>query len=120
MTKRLRLAHLPTPLWHNPALDSVVGAEVWVKRDDMSSGAAAGNKIRKLEFLLADALAKGAHVVITCGGVQSNHARATALLAAELGLKSVLFLRTHTPERAPELTGNVLLDRLAGAEIRLI
>lgn len=120
MPRRLRLAHLPTPLWRSPALDAVVGTEVWVKRDDMTAGAAAGNKIRKLEFLLADAVDRGATTVLTCGAVQSNHARATALLAAQLGLRAVLFLRTHEPSAPHRPVGNLLLDRLAGAEVRLI
>jgi len=118
--KRLLLCHAPTPVWHNRALDARLGFELWVKRDDMTSGAAAGNKIRKLEYLLADALAQGATRVITCGGLQSNHARATAILARELGLSSLLFLRSLTPTTPPAAVGNLLLDRLVGAEIRYI
>jgi D-cysteine desulfhydrase len=121
---RLRLVHGPTPLVHLDALDEIVGTEVWVKRDDATSGAESGNKIRKLEFLLADALKRGARAVITCGGLQSNHARATALTCAQLGLRSILLLRVADPERARAeplaLEGNVLLDRLAGAEIRFV
>lgn len=120
MVKKLFLAHTPTPLWRNRALDELVGAEVWVKRDDMSSGAAAGNKVRKLEYLLAAALVEGATTVITCGGAQSNHCRATALIARELGLKPFLLLRTPNPAQPPEPTGNLLLDRMARAEIRYI
>ncbi|MES1184241.1 MAG: pyridoxal-phosphate dependent enzyme [Myxococcales bacterium] len=118
--KRLALCHTPTPVWHNRALDALVGCELWVKRDDMTSGAAAGNKIRKLEYLLADALAQGATVVVTCGGAQSNHARATALLARELGLQPVLLLRTPDPSVPPPPVGNLLLDRLVGADVRFI
>jgi D-cysteine desulfhydrase len=127
---RLSLCHTPTPLRRSNALDARIGCTVWVKRDDMTGGAEAGNKIRKLEFLLADALEKGSKLVVTCGGLQSNHARATALACAELGLRSLLFLRVKeeeatgpraaAPGGALPLTGNVLLDRLAGAEIRLI
>jgi D-cysteine desulfhydrase len=127
---RLALCHVPTPLRRTPALDAWIGLRVWVKRDDMTGGPEAGNKIRKLEFLLADAIAKGATRVLTCGGIQSNHARATALVCAELGLPSVLFLRTAenlatgpaaaAPRAKLPLTGNVLLDRMAGAEIRLV
>jgi D-cysteine desulfhydrase len=120
MRSKLRLAHVPTPLWHSVALDALVGTTVWVKRDDMTGGAEAGNKIRKLEYLLAEALDRRATCVITCGAVQSNHARATALLAARVGLRSLLFLRTVAPGVAHAMTGNLLLDRLAGAEIRLI
>lgn len=118
--KRLALCHAPTPVWHSRALDALLGFELWVKRDDMTSGAAAGNKIRKLEYLLADALGQGATRVITCGGLQSNHARATAILARELGVGALLFLRTKEPATPPAAVGNLLLDRLVGAEIRLI
>lgn len=118
--KRVALCHTPTPIWHHRGLSALVGCELWVKRDDMSSGAAAGNKIRKLEYLLADALAQGATAVVTCGGEQSNHARATALAARELGLLPVLLLRTQNPAAPPADTGNLLLNRLCGAELRFI
>ena len=121
---RLHLVHGPTPIVRLPALDDIVGTEIWIKRDDATAGAESGNKIRKLEFLLADAREKGARVVVTCGALQSNHARATALTCAQLGLRSILLLRVADPERARaaplELGGNVLLDRLAGAEIRFV
>ncbi|MRG92425.1 pyridoxal-phosphate dependent enzyme [Polyangium spumosum] len=123
LRKRLPLAHLPTPLQRPRRLAVATGIDLWVKRDDMTGGAEAGNKIRKLEFLLGAALSLESDTVITCGGLQSNHARATALAAASLGLRAVLFLRSNDPSldptRAP-LEGNVLIDRLAGAEIRLI
>jgi D-cysteine desulfhydrase len=121
---RLFLVHGPTPIVRRSALDEIVGAQVFVKRDDATSGAESGNKVRKLEFLLADALAKGAKAVVTCGGIQSNHARATALVCASLGLRAVLLLRVKDPaqtQRDPvDLRGNVLLDVLAGAEIRYV
>src|SRR5262249_8282510 len=117
---RLALAHLPTPLVKPARLPESLGLDLWVKRDDCTGGAEAGNKIRKLELLLADAHARGAGTVITCGGLQSNHARATALCAASLGMRAVLYLRTPDPSAPPPFEGNVLLDRLAGAEIRLI
>lgn len=120
MPSKLWLAHLPTPLFQHDALDELVGTRVWVKRDDMTGGAEAGNKIRKLEYLLAAAKAEGAEAVITCGAVQSNHARATALLGARLGLRTLLLLRAAQPEEPQPLVGNLLLDRLAGAEIRFI
>jgi D-cysteine desulfhydrase len=120
MRKRLSLAHLPTPLQKPARLAEAMGLDLWVKRDDMTGGAESGNKARKLEFLLAEAASEGADTVITCGGIQSNHARATALLAASLGMKSLLFLRTTGPLDHAPLAGNVLLDRMAGAEIRLI
>jgi D-cysteine desulfhydrase len=119
MTK-LQLAHLPTPLWHNDALDRLVGAEVWVKRDDMTSGAAAGNKLRKLEYLLAEAQAQEATVVLTCGGLQSNHARATAIAARELGMRSLLYLATTDGRQPLATTGNLLLDLMVGAGLRFL
>ncbi len=117
---RLALAHLPTPLWQNAALSELLSTELWVKRDDMSAGAEAGNKIRKLEYLLAEALQQGATHVITCGAVQSNHARATALLARGLGLSATLLLRAKDPSDPGPETGNLALDRLVGAECRFI
>ncbi|EYF04101.1 D-cysteine desulfhydrase family protein [Chondromyces apiculatus] len=120
MVRRINLAHLPTPLQRPTRLAEALGVDLYVKRDDMTGGAEAGNKIRKLEILLAAALAEGADTLITCGGIQSNHARATALLGASLGLRSILVLRTADPAAGAPLAGNVLLDRMAGAEIRLI
>ncbi len=120
MLPRLALAHLPTPLWRHDALDELCGTQVWVKRDDMTEGAGAGNKIRKLEWLVGDALEQRATALLTCGGVQSNHARATALVGAQHGLRVMLFLRTERPEALQEATGNLFLDRLAGAEVYFI
>src|SRR5262245_61746899 len=121
--RRLELAHLPTPLQRPPRLSEALGVDLWVKRDDMTGGAESGNKIRKLEYLLAEAEALSADTVVTCGGLQSNHARATAICAASLGMRARLFLRTTEqsldPASAP-LSGNVLLDKLAGAELTLI
>src|SRR5215472_7711791 len=127
---RLYFVHAPTPIEHAGALGRKLGVELWVKRDDATGGAEAGNKVRKLEMLLADALAKKANVVVTCGGIQSNHARATALLCAKLGLGCVLVLRVKEelaqdplqPVAAAKLPldGNVLLDRLVGADLRFI
>ena len=114
---RLAIARRPTPLESLPLFSKEWGVELWVKRDDLTGIGLSGNKIRKLEFLLQDALAKGANTVITCGGIQSNHARATALAAAKLGLKSILILRGAPPEQA---TGNLLLARLVNAEIRWV
>jgi D-cysteine desulfhydrase len=91
--------------------------EIYVKRDDLTGIALSGNKIRKLEFVLADALAKKADTVLTCGGAQSNHARATAIAAAMLNLRCRLLLRTADPANPPSAEGNILLDRMAGAEI---
>ncbi len=128
---RVRLVHGPTPLVRRASLDGIVGAgvQVWVKRDDATSGAESGNKVRKLEFLLGDALARGCDTVLTCGGIQSNHARATAIACAQLGLKCVLYLRSDKAPGDPSAVaaprdlpsgGNVLLDRLVGAEVHLV
>ncbi len=114
---RIPLARIPTPLEKLPGTSEHLGVEVWAKRDDLTGAELSGNKVRKLEFLFADARAQGADTVITCGGEQSNHCRATALAATRLGLRSVLLLRTADPARPPAATGNILLDRLAGAEI---
>jgi D-cysteine desulfhydrase len=114
---RLDLARTPTPLEPLSRLSEKFGIEMYVKRDDLTGADLTGNKIRKLEFLLADVLANGCDTVITCGAAQSNHARATAIAAARLGLGVRLLLRTRDPANPPPLEGNILLDRLVGAEI---
>jgi len=114
---RVRLARLPTPLQRLDRTSDALDVDLWVKRDDLTGTELSGNKVRKLEFLLADATAQGADTVITCGGEQSNHCRATALAATSIGLRSVLLLRTDDPANPPATSGNILLDRLAGAEI---
>lgn len=112
---RLRLARLPTPLEPLDRLSrSLGGPRIWVKRDDLSECAASGNKIRKLEFSIAQALAEGADTLLTCGGLQSNHCRATALLGARLGLGVELVLRGE-PQGVAD--GNLFLDWLAGAAV---
>lgn len=108
------LALRPTPLQRLEGPSRRLGLEVWVKRDDLTGAALSGNKVRKLEFLLAEAQAQGADTVLTCGGLQSNHARATALAARQLGMRPLLLLRGQ-PGGEPD--GNLLLDRLAGAEL---
>jgi L-cysteate sulfo-lyase len=119
---RLPLAHLPTPLEPMARLRAALQAEnpgwtvplLWVKRDDQTGLASGGNKTRKLEYLLAEALAEEADVVLTVGAPQSNHCRQTAAAAARAGLRCVLILGG----KAPQLEGgNLLLDRLFGAEI---
>jgi D-cysteine desulfhydrase len=118
---RVALVHGPTPIVKRAALDEWLGIDLWIKRDDATGGAEAGNKVRKLELLLADALTREADTVVTCGGIQSNHARATALACATVGLRCALLLRVEDPGRTPlPRDGNVLLDRLAGAHVRLI
>jgi D-cysteine desulfhydrase len=98
-------------------LSEKLGVELYIKRDDLTGAALSGNKVRKLEFVLADALAQKADTVITCGGAQSNHCRATAIAAAMLDLDCRLLLRTPDPSNPPPTEGNILLDRMAGAEI---
>ncbi|HTR51882.1 MAG TPA: D-cysteine desulfhydrase family protein [Kofleriaceae bacterium] len=116
---RVPLANTPTRgHWLRYGRD--LGTKIWIKRDDHTGSELSGNKVRKLEYLMAEALEQQATHVITCGGEQSNHARATAFAAAQLGLRSVLILRTDDPERPPAPTGNILLDRLVGAELRWI
>jgi D-cysteine desulfhydrase len=117
---RLSLARPRTPLQALPGTSAALGVEVLAKRDDLTGAELSGNKVRKLEFLFADARAAGADTVITCGGEQSNHCRATALAAARAGFASVVVLRTDDPANPPPATGNILLDRLAGARVRWI
>lgn len=112
--QRLSLANLPTPLQYLSNTSKQAGRNIWVKRDDLTGFAVSGNKVRKLEYTLAKAKEEGAEVIITCGGIQSNHCRATAILGAKLGFKVHLLLRGEEPN---ELDGNLFLDQLAGAEI---
>ncbi len=112
---RYRLATLPTPLDEAPRLSQQLGIRVLIKRDDLTGFALGGNKVRKLEFLLADAIDKGADTLVTGGGPQSNHARTTAAAARLAGMNAVLVLSGKRPD---ETNGNLLLDELLGAEIR--
>lgn len=115
---RLDVARLPTPIaplhritaaWGGPAL--------WVKRDDQTGAVLSGNKIRKLQYAGREALDQGCDTLVTCGGIQSNHCRATAALARRLGMQPVLVLRGEAPDR---LTGNLFVDRLLGADVRWV
>ena len=120
---RLNLATLPTPLYEASRLRDALGGprrcpRILIKRDDLTALGLGGNKARKLEFLVADARAQGATTLITTGAVQSNHARMTAAAACVAGLRCVLVLTTTKP--VPQLAGNLLLDRLYGADIRLV
>jgi D-cysteine desulfhydrase len=114
---RKPLARLPTPIERLPRLSERFGAELFVKRDDLTGFLTSGNKIRKLEYLLAEALGKGCDTLVTCGALQSNHARSTAVVARRLGLESVLVLRGEPPEAYP---GNLLIDRMVGAGFQII
>jgi L-cysteate sulfo-lyase len=115
---RVKLAHLPTPIEYLPRLTEYLGGPaIFVKRDDCTGLASGGNKTRKLEFLMADALQCGADTIITQGAVQSNHARQTAAAAARLGLQCELLFENRIREPGPIYlnSGNVFLDRLFGA-----
>ena len=114
--ERLSLAQIPTPLQPLRRLSAALGGPtIWVKRDDLTGCLTSGNKVRKLEFVLAEALSKGADTIITVGGLQSNHCRTTAVLCAQLGLHCHLLLRGGEATAVPD--GNLLLDQLAGATI---
>jgi L-cysteate sulfo-lyase len=115
---RRRFGHWPTPLEKLPRLSEALGGpEIWIKRDDCTGLATGGNKTRKLEFLVGDALEKGADILVTQGATQSNHARQTAAAAAMFGLKCHLLLENRTGSNDPQYltNGNVLLDELHGA-----
>ncbi|MFN2107433.1 MAG: D-cysteine desulfhydrase family protein [Candidatus Promineifilaceae bacterium] len=113
--KRIQFAHLPTPVEPMSRLSKHLGGpDLYIKRDDQTGLATGGNKTRKLEFLIAEALAQGADHVITTGAPQSNHCRQTAAAAARSGLGCSVVLRGQAPE---EVTGNYLLDDLLGAHI---
>ncbi len=122
----VRFAHLPTPFEPLPGLTEHLatpgggGPALWIKRDDCTGLAGGGNKTRKLEFLLGDALANDADTLVTQGAVQSNHVRQTAAAAARFGMKCEIILEERTGSKAVDYTrsGNVLLDQLLGAKIR--
>ena len=112
---RVRLATLPTPLQPLPRFSAAVGADVWIKRDDIGEVGLAGNKVRKFELVLGEALVAGADTLITTGAIQSNSARAGAAAAPRLGLRCILVL---TGPRPTDSSANLLLDELFGAEVR--
>jgi D-cysteine desulfhydrase family pyridoxal phosphate-dependent enzyme len=115
MIERIHLAHLPTPIDALPRLSrSLGGPQLFIKRDDLTGLGLGGNKTRKLEYLAADALAKGAKTLISTGAVQSNHCRQVAAAAAKLGLGCQLVLAGTEPNEAQ---GNLLLDKLSGAQL---
>lgn len=117
--KHLNLAHLPTPIYKLDVLQDC-GVNLWIKRDDYSGVELSGNKIRKLEFALAQCLEQGCDTVITRGAIQSNHCRATAAACAELGLKCVLVLNTDQAPTLETLEGNTFFDIALGAEVYLV
>lgn len=118
---RVRLGHLPTPLEPMDNLSRALSdVNLWIKRDDCTGLATGGNKTRKLEFLMAEALAQGADTAITQGATQSNHARQTAAAACKLGMRCEIILENRTGSTQHDYcaSGNVLLDKLFGAHIR--
>jgi D-cysteine desulfhydrase len=111
---RVELALGPTPLLKLERVSAELGLELWIKRDDLTGLLESGNKIRKLEFLVGEALSQRADTLITCGTLRSNCCRAVAAVAARLGLRAVLALQGAPPE---DYGGNLLLDHLLGAEV---
>lgn len=119
---RLPLAHLPTPIHKLERVSAQVGREIFLWRDDMTGFLESGNKVRKLEFLLAHALEQGANRIITVGAAQSNHTRATAYCARRLGLEVTIIVREPRSglNRKEPAFGNLLLNQLCGADLKFI
>ena len=114
---RVHLGLLPTPLYRLDNLSRYLGKELYIKRDDLTGVALGGNKVRKLEFLLADAKGQGCDVVLTTGGAQSNHAMLTAACCSRLGLGCILVLKKRG---VCEKVGNQLINALIGADVRFV
>jgi D-cysteine desulfhydrase len=115
---RLEVARLPTPIAALRRLSALWGGStIWVKRDDQTDAVLTGNKIRKLQYVVREALDAGCDTLVTCGGIQSNHCRATAALARQVGMQPVLVLRGEPPQ-VP--AGNYFLDTLFGADVRWV
>jgi len=115
---RIEVANLPTRIEKLERLSKKIGGpNLFIKRDDQTGTEISGNKVRKLEFTVREALDQGCDMLITCGGIQSNHARATAAVAAKIGIGSCLVLRSNKEE---EIDGNYFLDKVLGAKIRFI
>ena len=115
--ERIHLATLPTPLCKLENISRLLGKNIYIKRDDMTGVALGGNKVRKLEYLLADAKAKGVDVVFTTGGAQSNHAMLTAACALRMGMEPVLVLKKRG---VSDCKGNLLLNSLMGVEVHMV
>lgn len=123
LEERAALGHFPTPIHPLDRFSEALGSSsrIWIKRDDQTGFALGGNKVRKLEYLVAQAQRMGATTLVTCGAMQSNHARQTAAAAARVGLKCVLVLGPGAlSDEEYRNSGNVFLDRLFGAEIKLV
>ena len=113
--KKMTLANLPTKIEKLERLSAEFGTNIWLKRDDHTGSEISGNKVRKLEYLAEDAVNKGCNLLITCGGIQSNHCRATVAVATKLGMKSAVLLRIS---EHPPVKGNYFLDKLMGADVK--
>jgi 1-aminocyclopropane-1-carboxylate deaminase len=123
--ERYPLTFGPTPIEHLPRLSAALGGKVefWAKRDDCNSGLAmGGNKLRKLEYIVPDAIASGADTLVSIGGVQSNHTRMVAATAAKIGMKCVVIQEKWVPhyDAVYDRVGNILMTRLMGADSRLV
>jgi len=123
--ERYPLTFGPTPIEHLPRLSKAIGGkvEIFAKRDDCNSGLAmGGNKLRKLEYIVPDAIASGADTLVSIGGVQSNHTRMVAATAAKIGMKCVVIQESWVPhdDAVYDRVGNIMLTRLMGADSRLV
>lgn len=114
---RIPLAVLPTPIQKLENISRILGTNVYIKRDDMTGIGLGGNKVRKLEFLLADAKNKGAEIVFTTGGAQSNHAMLTAACCKKLGMTPILILKKRG---VTDRKGNILLEYLMNTDVRFL
>ena len=115
---RVKLANHPTKIEKLDRLSKLIGGpDIYIKRDDYTGAEISGNKIRKLEFSIKEAINMGCDYLITCGGIQSNHARATVAAAVKLGMKTALVLRGKDDT---EIDGNLFINKLLGADIRFI
>jgi len=114
--EKVSFLHLPTPLEYLPGVSQDLGVEFYIKRDDLTNLGVGGNKLRKLEYLLKDAQDQGCTMLLTLGGAQTNHGRLTAAVAAKYGMKCAIVCVDPYPG---ELSANLLLDRLMGAEVIL-
>ena len=120
--KRIKLGHFPTPIEHLKNITKYLdGPNIFIKRDDCTGLATGGNKTRKLEFLIPDAIKNKAELIVTVGAIQSNHARQTAAACALMGLKCLIILeqRLKNPPESYMKSGNVFLDKLFGAEVKV-
>ena len=120
--ERIKLGHFPTPIEHLKNITKYLGGpNIFIKRDDCTGLATGGNKTRKLEFLIPDAIKNKAELIVTVGAVQSNHARQTAAACTLMGLKCLIILEQRV-KNTPEVymnSGNVFLDKLFGADVKV-